>query len=164
MSLDPYVVALAKLPGLDGASRSQLESLARGMTYEQFNGRTFINEGEASDALYFLLDGQVEVIRSTGTGDRVVVGLISGPAILGFAGALAHRERLASVRARGHIDLLRLSHDRAHALLNRDDDVSAVLRRALMVHLANQLARADRLFGRLASSAGGSELASTLVI
>ncbi|NOY26756.1 MAG: cyclic nucleotide-binding domain-containing protein [Oligoflexia bacterium] len=141
---------LLQMPGMERSTRAQRRALASELTAQSLTGRTFIEEGSASKDIYFLLQGQVEVIRALANGERVVVGVLNPPTILGFAGVLHQKTRTASVRARGRVDVLRMDGARGRELLLRDDEVSAVLRRALLIALAKQLATATQLFGQIA--------------
>lgn len=143
---------LSRVPGFERSTEGQLATLAEHLRIEEVTGRTFITEGEPSQAVYFLLEGQVEVICAAPDGDKVVVGVLDPPAILGFAGLLSERSRVASVRARGHVRVLCLPGAVARELLLRDDEVSAVMRRGLLIALASQLARANQLLARLSAS------------
>lgn len=148
---------LSQVPGFERSSEAQLLALAALLHVEEVTGRTFIVEGEPAPAVWFLLEGQVEVSCATPEGDRVVVGVLEPPAIVGFAGLLDARSRVASVRARGRVRVLRMDGATARALLLRDDDLSALLRRGLLIALASQLARANQLLARLSSTATARE-------
>lgn len=143
---------LTRLPGFERATEGQLQRIAQELTLEEVSGRTFLEEGEPAVDLFLLLQGEVEVIMSTPKGNKVVVGVLTPPAILGVAGLMGVGARVASVRARGKVRLLRMDGHRASQLLAADDDVSAVLRRVLLIALASQLARANQLFARLSQA------------
>lgn len=161
--------ALRQIPALTDAPAAPLEALAAAFEAVQVKGRTFISEGDTPDALYVLVAGQCEVFRADpaptgGDGERVLVGFLEPPSLLGVAGVLRGRTRVASVRARGPVHLLRLSADRSRALMEADDDVSAVLRRALLAELASQLSRANRLYAALAGQADSTDTGSAVVV
>lgn len=144
---------LSRVPGFERSSEAQLQALAAHLRVEEVTGRTFIVEGEPAPAVWFLLEGQVEVSCATPQGERVVVGVLEPPAIVGFAGLLDARSRVASVRARGRVRVLRMDGAVARELLLRDDELSALLRRGLLIALSSQLARANQLLARLSTSA-----------
>ncbi len=143
---------LTRIPGFERASEAQLMLVAKELALEEVSGRTFLEEGEPANDLFFLLQGEVEVVMTTPTGSKVVVGVLAPPAILGFAGLMGEGKRVASVRARGKVRLLRMDGRRARELLQADDEVSAVLRRVLLIALSSQLARANQLFARLSQA------------
>ncbi len=155
---------LRRLPGLDNASNEAIGVLAAEWSPVEMVGRTFLTEGKQPDGLYLLVDGQVEIVRSAADGDRVMVGFLEPPDLLGFAGVLTNKEAIASARARGKVVLLRMDAARARDLLHRDDDVSAVLRRGLLVALARRTAVATRLLAQLSTHARRSGEQAPLVI
>lgn len=155
---------LRRLPGLADAPDQPLMDLAQHWEPLVIAGRTFLVEGQASDGLYMLVEGQVEVVRGGPDGNPVMVGMVEPPDLLGFAGVLTHHHAIASTRARGRIVLLRMPEERAREVLLRDDAVSAVLRRALLVALARRLAKANRMFARLSSQAQATASDTPLLV
>lgn len=155
---------LRKLPGLADAPEGPLASLAEHWESVVVTGRTFLAEGAVAEGLYMLVEGQVEVVRTDPTGEAVVVGMVQPPDLLGFTGVLSRAEAIASARARGRAVLLRMPAATARELLLRDDAVSAVLRRALLVALARRLAEANRLLSRLSSSVTVRDAEAPLVV
>lgn len=153
MTHDEITWWLHQLPGLDSAPDEPLADLASDWESLVVAGRTFLSEGHEVDGLYMLVEGQVEVVRTDSAGDQVVVGMVHPPDLLGFTGVLTRKEAIASARARGRAVLMRLPAGTARDILQRDDAVSAVLRRALLVALARRMAEANQLFARLSASA-----------
>lgn len=153
MSPSPVTVdLLAQIPGFELAGEPRLRAFAARLQLEEIVGRTFLEEGQEATDLFFLLQGEVEVVMTTPSGARVVVGVLGPPAVLGFAALFAQVRRVASVRARGRVRLLRMDGAVARALLEADDEDSAVLRRVMLIALSGQLARANQLFRRLSEA------------
>lgn len=162
-AIDP-VAALRSLPSLAAAPDGPLQALAAAFEPLELRGRTFVQEGDAPDALYVLVAGQCEVFRTDESGERVLVGFLEPPEWVGLAGVLRRGQRVASVRARGPVQLLRLDDAKATALLEADDAVAAVLRRGLLASLARQLTRANQLYAALSGKGAGADTGSALVI
>lgn len=153
MTHDEIAWWLRQLPGLADAAEAPLRELATHWQSEVVQGRTFLTEGEGVDGLYMLVEGQVEIARRQGDHGQVVVGMVHPPDLLGFTGVLTRQAAIASARASGRAVLLRLPTASARDLLQADDAVAAVLRRALLVALARRMAEANHLFAQLSASA-----------
>jgi predicted MFS family arabinose efflux permease len=111
--LQPRIVALEKLGILAAASRPALEQLARSATEVVISdtGTSIVTEGEPADALYVLLDGEVEV-KARGEGKRRRrIRTLSAPAYFGEIGVLEQIPRTASVLALTPCRLLRIDGD-----------------------------------------------------
>jgi len=158
------VASLRQHPGMTDAPAEPLAVLASFFEVVEVVGRSFLVEGEESDALFMVIEGQAEVVRAGPEGQPVVVGYLEAPDLAGFAGVLTPQQAIASVRARGRVQLLRMSGVATRELLLRDDDVSAVLRRALLVELATRMSEATRLLARLSNLARQERAAVPLVV
>ena len=67
---------LRRLPGLADAADAPLKELAQHWEPLVVAGRTFLVEGQPSDGLYMLVEGQVEVVRGGPDGNPVMVGMV----------------------------------------------------------------------------------------
>lgn len=93
-------------------------------------GELLIGEGEVADAMYVLLDGELEVTKRSGTAE-IPLALVGPGALQGEIAALEGGRRLASVRATGPAEVLRIPIDSMRELLATGPDVAlAIIRTA----------------------------------
>jgi CRP/FNR family cyclic AMP-dependent transcriptional regulator len=89
-------------------------------------GEVVLTAGERDRAFYLLLDGHVEVGAAT----------LAAPAVLGAAAFLDGRPRTATVRARGHAEVARMSWDACEVLAARDPRLG----RAILAEVGREVA------------------------
>ncbi len=101
LALAPKVAILEGLGIFSSASRTTLEGLAAAAVEVEFEpSASLIREGDESDALYVLTEGQVEVsAHGEGGGPDRVIRTMSAPVYFGEIGVLEHIPRTASVTA-----------------------------------------------------------------
>jgi predicted MFS family arabinose efflux permease len=101
LALAPRVAVLEGLGIFSTASRATLEGLASAAVEVEFEpAAPIVREGEESNALYVLTEGQVEVsARGEGDGADRVIRTMSAPTYFGEIGVLEHIPRTASVTA-----------------------------------------------------------------
>jgi MFS family permease len=102
-ALAPRVAVLENLGIFATASRPVLERLLADATEAMFMpGTVIVREGEPADALYVLLDGEVEVTaRGESGGPEHRLRTLSAPAYFGEIGVLERIPRTATVTALG---------------------------------------------------------------
>ncbi len=100
-ALAPRVAVLEQLGIFAAASRPVLERLAGSATESQVSaGVSIVREGEPADALYVLVDGQVEVTaRGELGGPQRHVRTMAAPSFFGEIGVLRRIPRTATVTA-----------------------------------------------------------------
>ncbi len=115
-------------------------------------GAVLFEEGEPSEAVALVLEGELEVLRRTG-GREVVLGTIGPGEFAGEMGVIEGRRRTATVRARRPARL-RL-YDRAAFFdeVVRDPERA----RALLLRLSERLRRADERIVRLVTAPAGRQ-------
>ena len=108
-----YIASLKKFPLLSGIAEEDLKILA-GMFREMRTGRgeNIITEGESGDEVFLLIEGKVDLIKSTVFGDRFVVATLdaAGHCVFGEMAMIDSDRRSATVQAR--TDCLTLSVSR----------------------------------------------------
>jgi ATP-binding cassette subfamily B protein len=106
------VEALEHLPALSLLSGDVRRLLAVSFERVEFSiGEEIVREGERADAFYLLVDGRARVVKRTTTGDEVALNVVQGGDSFGEMALLEDSTRVATVRASGHVEALRL--DRA---------------------------------------------------
>jgi MFS family permease len=118
-ALAPRVAVLEGLGIFASASRAVLESLAAAETEIDFAaGMTILCEGDAADAIYVLVEGDVEVsARGEAGGPERVLRRMSAPTYFGEIGVLEHIPRTATVKALGDCRCGRIEGDALLAAL-----------------------------------------------
>jgi MFS family permease len=100
-TLAPRVALLEQLDMFASASRLVLERLAAAESEAEFSASTpIVFEGDPSDAMYVLIEGEVDV-RSHGEqgGPERLIATLQAPAYFGEIGVLGHLPRTATVTA-----------------------------------------------------------------
>jgi CRP-like cAMP-binding protein len=83
-------------------------------------GTTLLHEGDTGFCFYFVLEGQVEIVKAMGTPDERLLGVRGAGEYLGEM-SLFNPEglRTASVRTTGQVVLLEMSHNDFDLVLHR---------------------------------------------
>jgi predicted MFS family arabinose efflux permease len=100
--LEPVVSRFEALALFAGTSRPILERLAAAATEVPFPaGTAVVREGDAADAVYVLVDGEVDVSsRGEGGGPEQAIRTMRAPAYFGEIGVMQRIPRTATVTAR----------------------------------------------------------------
>jgi sigma-B regulation protein RsbU (phosphoserine phosphatase) len=109
------VPAVASLP------QKELEQLCATLQHESFPpGTLLVHEGQASERLYLLVDGEVEVVKALGTDGERLLGVRGKRSFIGEM-SLFNRggQHTASVRARTPIEAVSMVRSEMAALLSR---------------------------------------------
>lgn len=115
--------------GLDDAQLLRLVEL--GEIVDLANDDMLIREGDVADALYVVLDGTLEVTKQSGA-SQIPLAQVGPGSLQGEIAALEGGRRLASVRAIGEAEVLRIPVDTIRELLDAGPDVAlAVIRTAV---------------------------------
>ena len=119
LALAPRVAVLEGLGIFATASRAVLESLAAAETELAFAaGTTILREGDGADAIYVLVEGEVEVsARGEAGGPDRVLRRMAAPTYFGEIGVLEHIPRTATVKALGDCACARIAGDALLAVL-----------------------------------------------
>jgi CRP-like cAMP-binding protein len=132
--------ALAKaelMAALSDATRARLAKQGQPCTIEP--GNLLFAKGDKGDALYVLLEGEVEVRTSTEAGKDVRLAALRPYAVIGEMAVLDGGARSADICAIRRSRFLRIHRDQALAAL--ESEPKALLR--LLAELSRRLRRAD---------------------
>ncbi len=130
---------LRRIPLFEGLPEADLELLyqmAKPVTVA--TGEVFIQEGVLGDALYVILDGEVEVTKRAGQSETVLT--VYGPGQVVGEMALLDRQprpRSASVRALRPCRMLMISRDAFHRMLACSPSAPLEMVRMVMMRLRN---------------------------
>lgn len=164
--------ALAKTDLFGAISEAGRKRLAKAGAQQAIDpGALLFSRGDAGDALYILLEGEVEIRTSNEAGRDVRLAALKPPAVIGEMAVLDGGARSADVCAIRRSRLLRISRDAAlttleaepKALLKLIAELSQRLRRANAgLEDAHLLDLGGRLAQRLLEEAGeGSSITVT---
>jgi len=142
------VERLRATPLFAGLGTDQLERLVEmGEIVDLASGARLIGEGEAADALYVVLDGELEVSKRAGSSD-IPLARVGPGSLQGEIAALEGGRRLASVHAATDAEVLRIPIAALRELLSAGPDVSlAIIRTAVsrLREMESALRERDRL-------------------
>jgi signal transduction histidine kinase len=129
---DEIVARLRETPLFAGVDDEPLRRLvARGEIVDLEPGEVLIRQGDTADALFVVLDGELEVTRQSGE-SRIPVAVVGPGALQGEIAALEGGQRLATVAATRTAEVLRIPVEALRELLATGPDVAlAVVRTAV---------------------------------
>ena len=132
---------LQNVPLFSSLSASERKLLAFTSQLQCFApGDVLMRQGEPADCAYVILDGEVEVLGATSTGEFVVATL-GRNAMPGEIGVFTDAPRTATVRAKGNVRALRISPEVFLQLASGRPDRALHVMRQLSTHIANDLRR-----------------------
>ncbi len=147
MDIQRETEALSKVPLFSKLEQSKLKLLAftsELQTYE--DGDIVVNEGEAADCTFVIMEGEADIYAKTKADDgEVVVGTLRANQLLGELGVLTSSPRAATIRARGRLMMLRISGDMFLKLLAENPPVAL----DVMRQLSGKLVLAHRQYEEL---------------
>src|SRR5213595_967574 len=97
------------LPLLDFTPPDVRRLLEYSFTPERYGfGAVIVREGEPSDAMYVVVSGQARAVKRTEGGDEISLNVLGPGDLFGEVGLLTEAPRMATVRASGDLEVLRL--------------------------------------------------------
>jgi CRP/FNR family cyclic AMP-dependent transcriptional regulator len=140
---------LVFLPDLDPEGWRRIVSYTERLRFSA--GDVIIEAGDHDRSLYIIVEGRVEILLPTPTGELRHYGTIE-QSVTGEIAFLDGGPRTATIRALGEVELLRLSFESWEVLSARDPDLG----RAILLNLARILAVRLRAADEALARAGGS--------
>lgn len=112
-------------------------------------GELMCKEGEHATELFFLLDGEVEIIKER-VPETIVV--LKAPSIIGHLAMIDSLPRSASCLAKTNVTVAIMNKRHFEDLVGRWSIVGDVLRRLLLSSMSNQLTRGNIMLRELLST------------
>src|SRR5262249_27026587 len=112
-------------------------------------GNVIVSEGDDADAFYVLVSGTARVVKQAGGGDEVSLNLLRRGDSFGEIGLVDESTRVATVRASGPVQALRLDRGVFRALTRRHPEVRAQFERLARSRSAQNLLRLHSMFRAL---------------
>ncbi len=126
---------LRATPLFGGLDDAQLERLVgMGEIVDLAPGDRIISEGDVADALYVVLDGELDVTKRSGASE-IPLARVGPGSLQGEIAALEGGRRLASVAAVGVAEVLRIPIGAIRELLSASPDVALAVIRTAVVRL-----------------------------
>ncbi len=116
---------LRKVPffgGLDPAKLKLLAFTSRALRFAP--GEDLMRVGEPADSAYVIIEGDVDIIGKTPSGE-FVIGVVGRNSLIGEMGVIANAPRGTTVRAKGEVRALRIAGDVFLGLLDRQSRLRA---------------------------------------
>jgi len=152
VSVDQEAAQLARVPmfgKLDAARLKLLAFTSRALTFAP--GETLVRVGEPSDSAYLILDGNVDVLGTTGQGE-FLIGTVSTNALIGEMGVLMNGPRTVTVRAQGEVRALKIAASMFMRLVSENPEVALDVMRVLCERLAGTTHMLEGMRGELSRS------------
>ena len=135
LPVDEIVARLRETPLFAGVDDAPLRDLvARGEIVDLAPGEVLIREGDEADALFVVLDGELEVTRHSGE-SRIPLAVVGPGSLQGEIAALEGGRRLASVSATREAEVLRIPVEALRELLATGPDVALSVVRTAVARL-----------------------------
>lgn len=139
MDVSQEAEMLRKVPLFSGLSASELKLLAFTSELHCFApGETLMRQGDPADCAYVVLEGEVDIVAETGSGD-FVIAVLGRNSVPGEIGVLTDAPRTATVRAKGAVQALRISPEVFLRLASGRPERALHVMRQLSAHIANDL-------------------------
>jgi CRP/FNR family transcriptional regulator, cyclic AMP receptor protein len=118
-----HVKMLVQLPILRGLSEEQAGAIAEIAEETTIaRGENLFKEGEEGDALYIILQGHMEILKSDRAGNEQSLAKVGDGSVIGEMSLIQGRAaRSATARAVTDARLLKMSSDRFQSLLQKDN-------------------------------------------
>jgi NTE family protein/lysophospholipid hydrolase len=124
-----YLTSVPIFAGLDRKTLAELDIAANWVSIA--GGQTLFSQGDPADYLYIVVRGRLEVVVARDDGGIEVVGQLGRGAVVGEVALLSGEPRGASVRAIRDSELVRLSKNALHALIQRQPSTALEMLRVL---------------------------------
>jgi thioredoxin reductase (NADPH) len=126
-------------------------------------GEVLIEAGQTDVPFFVVMAGGIEIIRPSGLGDLLIAAHRPGQ-FTGEVSMLLGRPAMMRVRASESGDVVQLTRDQMHALIQTDAEMSEVLMRALIYRRAELIAQGIGDVLLIGSTGGSVRSAATLRI
>jgi CRP-like cAMP-binding protein len=118
---------------LDPSKLKLLAFTSQSLTFE--SGEILFREGDAADAAYVILAGEIEIVGENERGS-VVYGTLGPNALVGELAVFTNSTRTATLRAKGRLQVLRIADEKFIKLVTENPEVTIEVLRQLSEKLA----------------------------
>jgi len=133
-----------------GASHAAIERvLAKGDCVQMPHGAEICQEGEPGNDLFFLVRGNITVLRRDTSGENRVLSDMTCPCVFGHMSVIDGSRRSATCRANGPVEIVKLQRFQVDELIAEGSVAGVALRRLLIASLCDQLTNANGFVRKL---------------
>jgi CRP-like cAMP-binding protein len=138
---------LASIPVLAGTS-TQAQGLiaAEGVVRGFVDGDLIVREGDEGHAFFFLVEGEVEIVKHLKSPPAVTLETLKQGSTFGEMCVLGPMRRAASVRAVGEVKVIEIQAATLHHLYRKMPDQYAIVLLNLARDMARRLGKLDEVF------------------
>lgn len=155
MELLQEVELLRKVPMFSKLEPSKLKLLAFTSESVSFDdGEILFQVGDPGDCAYVIMTGEVDILTETDAGE-IVAGTLKRNQLFGELALLNSVGRASTLRAKGHLEALRIKDDVFLKLLRENPDVALDVMRQLSEKLALSHRRYEMVQAELARYESG---------
>ena len=127
-----------------GASHAAIERvLAKGECTQLPHGAELCREGDPGNQLFFLVKGNITVLRRDTNGEDRVLSDMTCPCVFGHMSVIDGSRRSATCRANGPVEVVTLERFQVDELIAEGSVAGVALRRLLIASLCDQLTNAN---------------------
>ncbi len=149
MDLRQETECLRKIPLFAKLEPSKLKLLAFTSEYLTFeDGDVLFCVGDPADCAYVVMSGEVEILAQTEAGD-IVAGTLGDNQLFGELALLNSAPRSATLRAKGRLEVLRITDEMFLQLVTENPDVALEVMRQLSDKLARSHQKVEGLQSEL---------------
>lgn len=131
--------AAKSIPLFSALEEPMLDSVAEGFqAVDVAAGEVIVTEGEPGNEMFVIQSGEVEVYHEGGDGGRRVFATYKARDYFGEMALLSGKPRVASVRARTKVSVLRLRRSDFDGLLEKYPGMAAILERTAVERMARE--------------------------
>lgn len=132
LSVTSPVVDSRSDPAFPTLSSQQIARIAaRGRSRQTARGEVLVEVGDRPVPFFVILSGEVQAVRPVGTRETVIVIQHAGH-FTGEGTMISGRRALARLRVSEPGEVIELTHDQVHALIQTDAELSEILMRAFI--------------------------------
>lgn len=150
MAVVNEALQLKQVPLLSSLDSKQLKLLAFTCEAFAYADRDYLfRHGDASDCVYVILDGEVEILGNDKDGRAVLLATSKANTLIGEMAVLSGAGRTASVRAKGAVTALQIPNERFIELITGNPQAALHVMKTLSTNLADTSRQAADLQNRL---------------
>ncbi len=132
-----------------GKSQRDLVEIIKACRLQHFQDQEIIlQEGDKGNELFFLMEGEVDVLKQDTSGEERHLVVMKAPTLFGHMALVDGSPRSATCKAQGPVSLAVMSRQLYNEMLSRPHPIGTNLRRLMLATLTGQLVNGNkRLFG-----------------
>ncbi len=145
--LSKRIVAHHSFPGASHAAIERV--LVKGECVQLPHAAEICREGDPGDELFFLVKGNITVLRRDTSGENRVLSDMTCPCVFGHMSVIDGSRRSATCQANGPVEIVKLRRAQVDELLAEGSVAGVALRRLLIASLCDQLSNANGFVRKL---------------